>query len=174
MKGCFKVTNEIFRLRSRTILAVLMLAFLQFSSCTTLPKNQAPEPLSESTNARPVNESMTETARPGIEEKCGIRILSIRPSAAGQMIDFRYQVLDSEKASLFLKRQVEPYLIDQETGARLPVPRSKLGPLRQTSVRSEENRHYFILFGNPGGLVKRGSKVTLVIGDQKIENLVVE
>ena len=90
------------------------------------------------------------------------------------MLDFRYRVIDPEKASLLLRRDVKPYLIDQATGSKFSVPRTKLGPMRQTAVKPAANRNYIILFGNPGGTVKPGSKVTFVLGDLKIEDLVVE
>jgi hypothetical protein len=52
----------------------------------------------------------------------------------------------------------------------------KVGPLRQTvrSGKPEANRNYFILFANPGKYVKPGNKVTVVIGDFKAEDIVVE
>ncbi len=111
---------------------------------------------------------------PAVEERWGVQIVAIRQSAGGHMLDFRYRVIDPEKASLLLKRQSEVYLIDQATGTKLEVPRTKLGPMRQTAVKPEANRDYFILFSNPGGSVKKGEKVTVVIGDFKAENLIVE
>jgi hypothetical protein len=36
------------------------------------------------------------------------------------------------------------------------------------------DRDYSMLFGNPGRYLKQGSKITLVVGEQKIENLIVE
>ena len=162
--------NRISKVTPRTILAILMLVLLQFSSCVRLTKDQTQESITTpTTNVRTADSSYL-----SFEEKWGIKIVGIRLTAADHMVDFRYKVLDSEKASLFLKRQVEPYLVDQETGAKLSIPKTRLGPMRQTSVKPEENRDYFMLFGNPTGLIKPGSKVTLVIGDQKIENLVVE
>jgi len=40
-------------------------------------------------------------------------------------------------------------LIDQATGTKLPVPRTRLGPMRQTAVKPAADRDYIILFGNP-------------------------
>jgi hypothetical protein len=109
-----------------------------------------------------------------IEERWGIQILSIRLSASDHMLDFRYRVIDPEKASSLLQKQTKPFLIHQETGEKLFVPRTKLGPLRQTAVKPIANRNYAILFGNKSKLVKMGDKVTVVIGDFKAENLTVE
>jgi len=116
-----------------------------------------------------------EQQEPSLEEKWGIKILSIRQSANGYMLDFRYRVIDSGKASLLLSRKEKPYLIDQASGARFMVPSApKVGPLRQTAIKPIADRNYFTLFANPGKYVKPGSKVTVVIGEFRAENLVVE
>ena len=44
-------------------------------------------------------------------------------------------------------------------------------PSRETP---HADRNYVILFGNLGGVVKAGKKVTVVIGELKVENLVVQ
>jgi hypothetical protein len=113
-------------------------------------------------------------AAQGIEERWGIQILGIRRTAGGFMLDFRYRVTDAEKASPLFRRQDKPYLIAQETGARLLVPSPpKTGPLR-TSDPPEEGRIYWMFFSNPGRFVPRGARVTVVIGGFRAENLTVE
>lgn len=116
-----------------------------------------------------------EQQEPSLEEKWGIKILSIRQSANGYMLDFRYRVIDPDKASLLLSRKEKPYLIDQASGARFMVPSApKVGPLRQTAIKPIADRNYFILFANPGKYVKPGNRVTVVIGEFRVQNLVVE
>ena len=112
-----------------------------------------------------------------IEEQWGVKVESIRTSAAGNLLDFRYRILDSDKALPLVERKNKPYLIDQESGKTLGVPNgAKVGPLRQTVRygKPKEDRIYFVLFGNPGGFIKPGDKVTVVIGDFRVANLVVE
>ncbi len=110
-----------------------------------------------------------------IEEKWGIKIVAIRLSAKGYMFDFRYKVIDPEKSLPIFDPKVNPYIIDQASGTKCFVPSApKTGSLRQKTRTPEANRDYFILFANPGRLVKAGNKVTLVIGDFKAENLTVE
>ncbi len=109
-----------------------------------------------------------------IEEKWGVQIVGIRISAAGFMLDFRYRVIDAEKAAPLFDRATKPYLIHQESGAKFMVPNPpKTGPLR-TSDTPQQGRVYWMFFGNPGRYVKPGNKVTVVIGDFKAENLIVE
>lgn len=96
-------------------------------------------------------------------------------SAAGHVVDFRYRIVDPEKAARVADRKLKPQLIDQASSLALSVPAApKVGALRQTSVRPIAGRTYFVLFGNPNQIVKAGSKVTVVIGEFRAENLVVE
>jgi len=110
-------------------------------------------------------------------DEWGIEIVSITQSAAGYMLDFRYRVVDPEKASPLLNRKgkVQPQLVDQETGLELFVPTStKIGPLRQTTMKPTAGRVYYTLFANPTQLVKVGNKVTVVIGEFRVEDIVVQ
>lgn len=110
-----------------------------------------------------------------VEEKLGVHIKGVRLSAGGFMLDVRYRVLDAEKAAPLLNRKIHLYL-EASNGARLGVPASpKIGPLRSTArgvIRPD--RDYTVLFGNPGGYLKPGSKVSLVVGDKRIDNLTVQ
>jgi hypothetical protein len=109
-----------------------------------------------------------------LKDKWGIEITSLRMSGNGHLIDFRYRVFDPVKAAMLGDRQYTPCMIDQATGTRLVVPNTpKLGPLRQSATRLEAGKIYFMLFANSGHLVKAGSKVTVIIGDFRAENLTV-
>jgi hypothetical protein len=115
-------------------------------------------------------------ARSEIEQQLGIKIVGLRRSSAGYMLDFRYRVLDPAKAASLLDRKISPYLLDEATGARLSVPDApKVGQLRPTSRNNViPGRNYYILFANPGRYLDAGSKVTLVAGDVRIGDLTVE
>lgn len=123
----------------------------------------------EPTNAAACNGSET------LEQKWGMQVTSLHLSANGYMVDFRYKVVDPKKAATLGDPKAKPYLVDQATGTKLLVPRSpKVGPLRQSATQLAAGKVYFAMFANPGKLVKKGNKVTVVIGDFKAENLVVE
>jgi len=130
---------------------------------------EVPAQIAEAVNFKEPSEALS-----GLEEKWGIRILGVRLTAADFMLDFRYRVLDADKAKSLLSRQIKPHLIDQETGKKFEVPRTRLGPMRQTAVKPQADRNYIIFFANTGNVLKRGSKVTVVIGEFVVENLVVE
>jgi hypothetical protein len=111
----------------------------------------------------------------GPEEQLGIKVEAIRWSADGYMLDFRYRVVDPEKALLIMDRAVKPYIIDEASGARFLIPSSpKVGPMRQTTRRPEAGRMYWLLFANPAKYIKPGNQVTVVVGDYRLEHLVVE
>ena len=112
-----------------------------------------------------------------LEEQWGVEISSVRLTAAGYMLDFRYTILDAEKAAPLVTRKNKPILIDQTSGAELIVPTPpKVGTLRSNARNGVPvvGRSSFILFANPGGFVKPGNKVTVVIGDFRVEDLTVE
>lgn len=114
-------------------------------------------------------------ASQAIEDEWGIEVIGIHPSAAGYMLDFRFRVLDPEKAASLIHPTVKPYLIDQASGVKVSVPNlPKVGALRQRSSHSREGWTSYILFSNPGQFIKPSSRVTVVIGSLRIEDLVVE
>lgn len=109
-----------------------------------------------------------------LAEKWGIEIVSLRLTAGSYMLDFRYKVLDSEKARPIFKRKVKAFLVDQESGARFMVPNTpKVGPLRSANL-PKVGKNYFMLFANPGQHIKPGSMVTVEVGDFVAENLKVD
>lgn len=110
-----------------------------------------------------------------VYEDFGIEVIAIRTTAAGSMLDFRFKVLDKEKAMPFFREDLKPHLVDEQSGAVLQVPvPAKGGPMRPTSRDPREGITYFMLFANPGSFVAVGNPVTLVIGDLRVENLVVQ
>jgi hypothetical protein len=109
-----------------------------------------------------------------LEEKWGVRPLSIRQTAKGYMLDFRYRIIDAEKAAPLFSPRIKPYIIDQASGAVMAVPNvPKLGSMRSTR-KPIKDKNYAILFANPGQHIKPGNKVTVVIGDFRAEHLIVQ
>lgn len=112
--------------------------------------------------------------QPPIEQQWGMEIQALRLSAAGNMLDFRYRVTDPDKARQLLKRGLKPWLLDQETGAKLLMPTAtKIGPLRQATLAPKKDKVYYVMFANPGRFIKRGAIVDVVIGDFVAKNIVV-
>jgi hypothetical protein len=109
------------------------------------------------------------------ELKWGIKVIGPHLSGGGNLVDFRYQILDATKAAPLTKLESKASLVDQVNGARLIVPNTpKLGSLRQTTRWPEAGKVYFMIFANTRHRVKEGDKVTVTIGECTLENLVVE
>ena len=118
---------------------------------------------------------VSQTIETGDAKKLGIKPLGVLLTAAGTMLEFRYIVTDPEKSHPIFEHRNKTYLVNQASGASFDVPSdTKLGPLRSSSRDPVAGKEYFIMFVNPGRVVKRGSKVTIVIGDFKIGNLTVD
>jgi hypothetical protein len=153
-----------------SILAVAILIALVIGAGMLLPGSprgaatslQAPKIAG---NSRPMSEA---------ETRLGVQIESVRVSAAGYMLDLRYRIIDSSKAKPLTEGSFKPYLIDETSGGKLIVPApAKVGPLRSItkSAQPVAGRIYFVIFANPGRLVKSGGKVTLVVGDMYVGDL---
>jgi hypothetical protein len=110
------------------------------------------------------------------EEGWGIVPVSLRPSFGGTMLDFRYRVVDAEKARPLFDRKIKPYLFDPASGEALGMSEDdKLGALRASPRNPPVNgKQYYVLFVNGFGTVKRGNRVTIVIGDCRIDDVLVE
>ena len=147
-----KRTGGRVNLRSASIALqlVLIASAVLISGCASTAAD-APEPAASD-------------AAPSLGDQWGIEVVALRLTGADYMLDFRYKVLDPDKAAELFERANKPVLIHNETGARLEVPRpAKTGPLRPTNP-PQVGRTYFMLFSNPG-VVHAGDEVTIEIGD---------
>ena len=124
-----------------------------------------------------VAQTPVQPAPQSVEASYGIKVEALRLSAAGSMLDFRYRVVDAQKAAPILDGKMKPYLLDEARGARLGVPDTPvLGTIRQTARNHKilTDRSYFIMFGNPGKALQNGDKVTLLLGELRITDLTVQ
>ena len=109
------------------------------------------------------------------QDASGIKVVRVTYAVGGMKLDLRYKVTDLKKAQQILTNKTPVSLIDQATGKVLKVPNMpKVGKLSQSPTQNETWRVYWMMFDNPGVLVKKGGKVTLVLGDVKIKDIIVE
>ena len=95
-------------------------------------------------------------ARDDLEKTFGIRITALRTIAANRMLDLRYVVADPVKAEPMLSKNARVKLIHESTKEACAVVSTRLGPMRQTTMKPEAGRMYFILFKVPATGVKSG------------------
>lgn len=104
----------------------------------------------------------------------GVDSLSVKSVESGEMIRFAYRVIDADKAKQLNDKKIEPSLIDPQAGVKLVIPSlEKVGKLRQSGT-PEAGKSYWMAFSNKGGLVKRGDRVIVVIGNFRADGLVVD
>ncbi len=103
----------------------------------------------------------------------GVEPLFVRQTAAGYMLEFRYKVLDADKAKPLFERRTKPVLTHTETGAQFIVPTpAKTGALRNSNLPIA-GRTYWMFFANPGKRVQPGDRVSIEIGEFRADGLVV-
>lgn len=107
----------------------------------------------------------------GMAARYGIHITMIAVTAAGGLVDFRYQVVDPDKANAVIHDvSLYPKLVVEDSGATL-VMRSLP---HNHKAQLELGGTYFFLFANANNAIHRGSRVTLVIGDARLEHIVIQ
>jgi len=150
------------KMMKKLLLLILFLIFaINLTGCATSSKEQP------RVNAEEDSQSTL--------YKWGVEVLDIKLTAADNLLHFRYKIIDPDKASPLTSLHVKPYVIDQKTGYKIMVPNlPKVGSLRQRSREARPDLIYFILFANPGMVIKSGDKVTVVIGDLRVADLTVK
>ena len=134
---------------------------------TSSPANSTAEAPASAANWHAMNSTY-------YKRKWGVDVVGVRLVSSGAMLRFSYRVIDPEKAQPLNDKRWNPYLVDEATGVKLGVPEmEKVGKLRQTGP-AEEGRVYWMVFGNPGELVKHGDRVDVVIGNFRADGIVVE
>ena len=109
-----------------------------------------------------------------VKREWGIEVLDVHQTSAGYMLQFRYRVVDPKAAKPLFDRRIKPYLVDIATGANVVVPSpEKIGQLRNVNM-PETGRIYWMLFANPGQMIKKGSSVSVHIGDFDSGTLIVD
>jgi len=104
----------------------------------------------------------------------GVDGLSVKAVESGEIIRFTYRVLDADKAKALNDKKYEPSLIDPQAGVKLVVPSlEQVGQLRNSGT-PEAGKSYWMAFSNKGRVVKRGDRVSVVIGQFRADGLVVD
>jgi hypothetical protein len=100
-----------------------------------------------------------------ISRRWGIRIECVRLASSGYMLEFRYRILDANKAQPLFSPRFRPILKDDGSGFASVVPNPPTtGSLRSTRD-AKAGRTYFMFFANPSRFVTAGKTVTVTIGD---------
>jgi hypothetical protein len=102
------------------------------------------------------------------EERWGIRVTLIGVTADGGLVDFRYTVIDGDKALAMLDDiQNRPVLVDEAANTIL-LPSTPPSTHRGPPLPGQT---FILLYSNPNGVVQIGSQVSVIIGDMRLEHL---
>jgi hypothetical protein len=163
----------------------------------TAAKNAAPDPLINRQPPLPqapvdVPEGVPASA---LEAKWGIQFCGVAMANNDAVLDLRYKVTSQAKAAVLTSENPEAHLIDLASGSTTPLcpPQSKEWPFAAHSrARSQAmmmrdagafppppnrlavGRIYSILLPNPGGAVRSGSLVAVVVGGIQTDNIKVD
>ena len=133
---------------------------------------QQPTTASEQAGRKPV--ARNDTGDLYYARVYGVDRLRVRSLSSGFSLEFRYRVVDPEKAKALSDKKAKPVMIDPKWGNRLTIPNlENIGDLRQ-SQSPEAGKQYWMLFNNAGRLVKPGQRVDVTIGSFHAEGLTVE
>jgi hypothetical protein len=105
----------------------------------------------------------------GMAARYGIDVNLIGVTAAGGLIEFRYQVVDPDKADRMIHNdKLLPIVVVEDSGATMVISR----PHHASEIKLGAT--YFFLFANAHDAIHAGSQVTLVMGDSRIEHIKVQ
>lgn len=104
-----------------------------------------------------------------VEAQWGIRLTHIAVLADGGLIDFRFQVIDPDKAGPLFSLDNRPILIAEQTGE---VVDSLYHPPHSHDIVAGQSQYF--LYNNHRGAIQSGALVSVVLGDLRLEHVVVK
>ena len=105
--------------------------------------------------------SMLPAVNPAVETAWGLRPMQLATSGDGGFVDFRFVVLDADKAVAMMQDVNKLPVLKVEGSGRL------LNSVVSMSTRHDliAGRTYFLLFRDDDGAIKKGTRVTIVFHD---------
>lgn len=106
----------------------------------------------------------------GMAARYGIKVDLIGVTASGGLIEFRYQVVDPDKADRMIHDlKLRPIIVVEDTGATLVISTPHVH-----GANFQLGGTYFFLLANARNAIHHGSRVTLVMGDARVEHIVAQ
>jgi len=105
----------------------------------------------------------------GLAHASGVKITQLAITGDGGLVDLRYQIVDPDAANVLHDKNTPPGLVDEESGLlvnELFMEHAHKGPFHVGET-------YYLVFNNPGNLVQRGHKITVLLGNAQVEHVVV-
>ena len=148
---------------------VLVLAAAAITYRVFAPSPGESEPASSST-AVPQDQSRPVVSPDGLVARSGVRLVHVAVTGGGGLLDLRFQVVDPDKASSIHDKATPPAIVDEATG--IVADELFMGHAHEGTFRPAVT--YYLVFENPGDIVKRGGSVTVLLGDAQVQHVVVD
>jgi hypothetical protein len=99
--------------------------------------------------------------------RSGVRVVRVSTTGGGGLLDVRYQVVNPDAAASLHDRDAPPAVVDETRGSvidTLYMGHSHSGKFRAGAT-------YYLIFANPGNLVRSGDPVAIVLGKARLEHV---
>lgn len=140
----------------RLVGALMLIVLVSLIGWRVWAATQLPAPYNA---AKPVDAA-------ALEAQWGIRITLVGASADGGLVDFRYIVIDPDKAMAMLDAN-KPVIIAEDS--KTVISNSTSSEHRQALSPGQTQ---ILLYLNARGAIKPGTPVTVVIGDVRLEHII--
>jgi hypothetical protein len=105
---------------------------------------------------------------PAIEAKWGIRVSQVAVTADGGLVDFRFIVLDPDKASEMMSNVDNLPVLRPDGATGIINSAAQMGG--HPSLRPGQT--YFLLYRNAAGAIRPGTSLSVLFGDLTIDNVI--
>jgi len=106
-------------------------------------------------------------SRAEFERRSGVRIVRVVVTGDGGLVDVRYQVVDPDAADGIHDLSTPPELVDERTG--VVVRDLFMGHMHHGHLKAAQQ--YYLVFDNPGNLLRPGTRVTAQLGAARIAHV---
>jgi hypothetical protein len=103
----------------------------------------------------------------GLAERSGVRVVRVAATGGGGLLDLRYQVVNPDVAAAVHDPGTPPALVDERSG--LVIGQLLMGHMQHG--RPKAGVTYYLVFINPGDAVRRGDRVSVVLGHARVEHV---
>lgn len=118
---------------------------------------------------QPRPQSALDVPQTDFTQATGVQITLVALTAANGMIDIRYRVVDPDKAIIMHDDEKPPTILTAKTETPLLFTRH---------AHADADLHTGVVYShqiiNSGGLIQRGDRVTIVIGDTRLTDVPVQ
>jgi hypothetical protein len=108
-------------------------------------------------------------AQAAFAQETGVWIVGVAVIAGGGMVDLRYQVVDPDKSVIVHDDEYPPGLLIESTGQVVNTPYHD-----HSAFESHQGVIYHEMIMNPGGVLKTGDEITVMIGQTRLEHVIVQ